>query len=85
MRFAAGTAILAAHGYGLKESLFEYASAVGTGGLSVGVTSPTAPPGVLWAQIVGMLLGRLEFFVVIVSAAKLARDTWGMAKPAEGK
>ena len=54
-------------------------------GLSVGVTSPTAPPGVLWAQIVGMLLGRLEFFVVIVSAAKLARDTWGMAKPAEGK
>lgn len=79
LTFATGTAILAAHGYGLKESLFEYASAVGTVGLSVGVTSPTAPPGVLWAEIVGMLLGRLEFFVILASAAKLARDVKEMA------
>ena len=72
--FAAGSAVLAAHGYGLKESVFEYASAVGTVGLSVGVTLPTAPPGVLWAEIAGMFLGRLEFFVVLASAAKLTRD-----------
>jgi trk system potassium uptake protein TrkH len=78
LTFAAGSAILAAHGYGLKESLFEYASAVGTVGLSVGVTSPSAPAGVLWAEIVGMLLGRLEFFVILVSAAKLLRDTGHM-------
>jgi len=78
LTFVAGSAVLAAHGYGLKQSLFEYASAVGTVGLSVGVTSPSAPPAVLWAEAIGMLLGRLEFFVVLTSAAKLARDTWAM-------
>jgi len=82
LTFAAGSAILAAHGYGLKESLFEYASAVGTVGLSVGVTSPSAPAGVLWAEIIGMLLGRLEFFVIFVSAAKLLRDTGHMIRKA---
>ena len=71
---AVGTAILSACGYGLKESLFEYASAVGTVGLSIGVTSASAPAAVLWAEIVGMFLGRLEFFVVFVSAATLLRD-----------
>ncbi|MBN2561340.1 MAG: TrkH family potassium uptake protein, partial [Phycisphaerae bacterium] len=71
---ALGTIVLAAHGYGLKESLFEYASALGTVGLSVGVTSQTAPGGVLWAEIVGMLLGRLEFLVILTGLAKLARD-----------
>lgn len=74
MTFVVGTCILTAHGYGLKESLFEYASTIGTVGLSVGLTSSSAPPDVLWAQIVGMFLGRLEFLVVIASAAKLVRD-----------
>jgi len=72
--FVMGTAILAAYGYGLKESLFEYASALGTVGLSVGVTSASAPAGVLWAEIAGMFLGRLEFFVIFASLAKLVRD-----------
>jgi trk system potassium uptake protein TrkH len=80
LTFVVGSAILAAHGYGLKESLFEYASTVGTVGLSVGVTSPSAPSGVLWTQIVGMLLGRLEFFVIFVSAAKIVRDTGFMLR-----
>jgi len=71
---AVGTAILSAHGYGPRESLFEYASAVGTVGLSIGVTSASAPAAVLWAEIVGMFLGRLEFFIVFISAAKLVRD-----------
>jgi hypothetical protein len=31
---------------------------------------------------VGMFLGRLEFFVILASTAKLARDAWSMAKPA---
>jgi trk system potassium uptake protein TrkH len=82
LTFVFGSAILAAHGYGLKESLFEYASTLGTVGLSVGVTSPSAPVGVLWTQIVGMLLGRLEFFVIFVSAAKLLRDTGHMIRKA---
>jgi len=81
LTFVLGSAVLTAHGYGLKESLFEYASTIGTVGLSVGVTSPSAPAGVLWVQIVGMFLGRLEFFVVLVSALKLTRDVWTMMRP----
>lgn len=69
-----GVAIVAAHGYGVKESLFEFASALGTVGLSVGVTSSQAPRLVLWTEIAGMFLGRLEFFVLIVSLIKVAED-----------
>ena len=74
-----GAAVLAAHGFGLRESVFEFASAVGTVGLSIGVTSPSAPPGVLWAEIVGMFLGRLEFFVVLATAVRLVRDLPALA------
>jgi trk system potassium uptake protein TrkH len=69
-----GTAVLAAHGYSLSDSLFEFASAQGTVGLSVGVTSADAPPLVLWAEVAGMLLGRLEFLIVFVGIVKVARD-----------
>ena len=69
-----GSGILAAHGYSLSDSLFEFASALGTVGLSVGVTSPTAPVTVLWTETLGMFLGRLEFFVIFIAAAKLIRD-----------
>jgi trk system potassium uptake protein TrkH len=74
LSFAAGTAVLTAHGCSLSDALFEFASAQGTVGLSVGVTRPDAPPGVLWTEILGMFLGRLEFFVVLLSIAKLLRD-----------
>lgn len=72
--FSLGTAVLTAYGFSLRDSLFEYASAISTIGLSVGVTSPTAPPGVLWALSVGMFLGRLEFFAVFTGLAKLLLD-----------
>jgi trk system potassium uptake protein TrkH len=83
--YAIGSAILAAYGCGLKESLFEFASAVGDVGLSCGVTTPSAPKGLLWTEIAGMFLGRLEFFVILASAAKLARDSWAMARSRGGK
>jgi trk system potassium uptake protein TrkH len=74
MTYVTGVGILATYGYGLKESLFEFASALGTVGLSVGVTGAQTPPGVLWTEIIGMFLGRLEFFVVIISTAKILHD-----------
>ena len=74
LTYVIGTGIIAAHGYGLKESLFEYASALGTVGLSIGITGARTPPTILWAEIVGMFLGRLEFFVVMISLVKVARD-----------
>ncbi len=76
--YVVGVTIVAAHGYAVKESLFEFASALGTVGLSLGVTSPQAPRLVLWTEIAGMFLGRLEFFVVIVSVVKLAHDGLSM-------
>ena len=70
----AGAAVLTAYGYPLDQALFEYASAQGTVGLSLGVTGPDAPLGVLWTQIAGMFLGRLEFLVVFIGLVKIARD-----------
>ncbi|MGB5897125.1 MAG: TrkH family potassium uptake protein [Geitlerinemataceae cyanobacterium] len=72
--YATGSAITAGYGYSLQESLFEYASTLGTVGLSVGVTAADAPVGLLWTQIVGMFLGRLEFFAVVVGLVRLFKD-----------
>jgi len=69
-----GVGLLVACGFGIQESLFEFASALGTVGLTGGVTSATAPAPVLWAEIVGMLLGRLEIFIVLVALRRLLAD-----------
>ncbi|NEP16211.1 MAG: TrkH family potassium uptake protein [Leptolyngbya sp. SIO4C1] len=73
--YALGSIVIAAHGYSVQDSLFEYASTMGTVGLSIGVTAADAPIAVLWTQIFGMFLGRLEFFTVFVGIAQLLRDT----------
>lgn len=72
--FVLGVLIMLLNGYDLRSSVFEYASSIGTVGLSVGVTSPDAPPVVLWAQTIGMALGRLEFMVVFYGIAKVIGD-----------
>lgn len=72
--YIVGSGIVTAYGYSLPASLFEYASALSTVGLSVGVTSPDAPVGLLWTEIAGMFLGRLEFFPVFVGLIRLYRD-----------
>jgi trk system potassium uptake protein TrkH len=74
LTWLAGGCALAAYGQPLADCLFEFASALGTVGLSVGLTSATAPNGQLWIQIAGMLLGRLEFFVIFWGLIKLGRD-----------
>lgn len=78
--FWIGSVILALSGYSLEESLFEMASSVGTVGLSAGVTSPDAPPQVLLVQTAAMLLGRLEFYVVIIGGLKIVRDATILTK-----
>lgn len=72
--FVLGAGVIAAHGYSLTESLFEFASALGTVGLSLGVTAADAPLPILWAEIAGMLLGRLEFFTIAVGVARIVQD-----------
>ncbi|MFO7667602.1 MAG: TrkH family potassium uptake protein [Desulfobacterales bacterium] len=72
--YGIGTMILCVCGFSLSDSLFEFASAIGTVGLSVGVTSAKMPDIALWAETFAMFLGRLEFFVVVISLIKLGRD-----------
>jgi len=72
--FFTGAMILCACGYSLRDSLFEFASAIGTVGLSVGVTSASMPTPALCAEMVAMFLGRLELMVVITSILKITGD-----------
>ena len=78
--YLAGGGIITAYGYSLRESLFEYASVLSTVGLSVGVTAADAPMGILWAEIVGMFLGRLEFLPVIIGMIQIYRDLLTMLR-----
>ncbi|NIV31379.1 MAG: potassium transporter, partial [Anaerolineae bacterium] len=66
--------IICAHGYSLQDSLFEFASALSTVGISVGITSASAPAGVLWVEMLAMFLGRLEFFAIVIGVLKLFHD-----------
>jgi len=62
--FTIGTAIGAFYGYPILEAAFEAASVTGNVGLSIGVTSATAPTILKLYYIIAMYLGRLEFISV---------------------
>lgn len=53
-------------GYEPLDALFEVTSAVGTVGLSVGITSPDLAPGLKLLLGVDMLLGRVEILALLV-------------------
>lgn len=57
----------------LFDAMFEFASAFGTVGISNGLTNANASLGSLLILIVGMLLGRLEVFIVFIGAYAGAR------------
>ena len=57
----------------LFDAMFEFASAFGTVGISNGLTNASASLGSLLILIVGMLLGRLEVFIVFIGAYAGAR------------
>ncbi|MBM7623387.1 TrkH family potassium uptake protein [Sporohalobacter salinus] len=69
-----GVFIYLAYGYNLTNSMFEFASALGTVGLSIGITAADAPVGILWIETIGMFLGRLEFLVIFFAVAKIIKD-----------
>ncbi|MPN63935.1 hypothetical protein SDC9_211702 [bioreactor metagenome] len=55
-------------GCSLTEAMFEFASALGTVGLSIGLTSPDTGAATLVVEMVGMIFGRLEIFIVFIGA-----------------
>lgn len=50
----------------LSEGMFEFASALGTVGLSIGLTGPATGTGTLIIEMFGMMLGRLEIFIILI-------------------
>lgn len=57
----------------LLEGAFEFASSLGTVGLSIGVTNAGTTSVCLLIEIIGMILGRLEIFVLIQAFFKNRR------------
>ena len=58
----------------LMEAMFDFASALGTVGLSIGITGPLTPPLALIVEMAGMLLGRLEIFIVLIGIRALLQQ-----------
>lgn len=79
--FLAGTGAMLMAGYPLMTSVFEVASAIANAGLSIGQTQPNMPEAMMWSQSVVMLMGRLEFFAVIIGITKLVTDLFQLFKP----
>lgn len=50
----------------LMEAMFDFASSLGTVGLSIGITNPMTNAPTLIIEMIGMLMGRLEIFIVLV-------------------
>lgn len=53
----------------LMEAMFDFASSLSTVGLSIGITGPMTNDATLIVEMVGMLLGRLEIFIVVIGFA----------------
>lgn len=69
--FFIGSFIFTLFGYSLSDSMFEFASSIGTVGLSVGITGFDAHPVILITSICGMILGRLEIVVIFSAIGKM--------------
>lgn len=50
----------------LTEAMFDFASSLSTVGLSIGITNPSTCSAALIVEILGMFLGRLEIFIVLI-------------------
>lgn len=72
--FILGTFIFCLFGHSIQAAMFEFASALSTVGLSMGIACKGASPVILWTTILGMFLGRLEIYIVLISIIKLCQD-----------
>jgi trk system potassium uptake protein TrkH len=67
LSFLGGALVILGHGgVDVTRALFESVSVGSNIGISIGVVDPAMPALVMTVQIVQMLLGRLEFFAVLV-------------------
>src|SRR5690606_30211564 len=66
-----GSYIFMAFGHSFENSLFEFASLLGSVGYSTGIIAIDAPAVVLWTGTVGMFVGRLEITVIAIALIKI--------------
>ena len=50
----------------LVEAMFDFASSLSTVGLSIGITNPATNNATLIVEMIGMFMGRLEIFIVLI-------------------
>ena len=81
--FLTGSFIFTLFGYSLEHAMFEFSSALGTVGLSVGITGYSAHPVILWTATIGMFVGRLEIYVIFLAMIRLIQDTKGKVRAAK--
>lgn len=62
-----GTLLITFAGVPIDKAMFEFASSLGTVGLSIGLTGVGTSSYILIVEIFGMILGRLEIFIVLIS------------------
>ena len=64
--FLIGSLLLTVDGISVEHAIFEFASTLGTMGLSTGITTVSSSNYVLIIHILGMLLARLEIYAVYI-------------------
>ena len=57
----------------ITAAMFDFSSAIGTVGLSLGITNPMTNNATLIIEMIGMLLGRLEIFIVLTGVVSIFR------------
>jgi len=62
-----GAFVFMCYGHNLRDSIFDFTSLLTNSGYSYGIINPSAPSGILWTSIVGMIFGRLEIFVILLA------------------
>lgn len=66
MTFLAGSLLLSLDGMPVDQAMFEFSSALGGVGMTTGATGAASSSYCLSVQIAGMILGRLEVYIVYV-------------------
>ncbi|MDR0531179.1 MAG: TrkH family potassium uptake protein [Oscillospiraceae bacterium] len=74
LTFFAGAFLLTLGGMPIQDAMVDFASSLGTIGISGGQTGPNSSGYVLAVQIVGMVLARMEVYIVYVFAAAGTRE-----------
>lgn len=69
-----GTFALTLCGNNFSDSFIEFFSALGTVGMSIGIITPDMSNAEMWIIIVGMIIARLEVYIIILGISRLVID-----------